>query len=55
MSNTVSQAILEEQGAFHRPETQEIVHNGKHLYQIIRRDNHYIMEAATNPRNGQIE
>jgi len=50
-SNTVSQAILQEQGAFHRPETQEIVHNGKHLCQVIRRGKHYILETITNPES----
>src|SRR5262249_28116523 len=29
-----------------RPESQEIVHNGKHLYRIIRRGKHYILEEA---------
>jgi hypothetical protein len=44
-----SLAILEEQGAFHRLESQEIVRNGKHLCCVIHQGKHYILEEAATP------
>ena len=34
-ANLVSQALLQKQGAFYRPESQEIIHNSKHLCKVI--------------------
>lgn len=53
-SHLVLQAILEEQGAFYRLESWEIVYNGKNLYQVIRRGKHYTLEEASPRPQGEL-
>lgn len=47
-ANLMFMARLQKKGAFFRPETGEIIVDGKHLCYVPLRGDHYVFEAASN-------